>query len=232
VLKIEYSCEYKCGASQGVLLQSGTLRGYMAEEKAEASAEGAEGAEAKPKKKIKISPLQLGLALQFLVLIGAGGLIIKGSLFVKKPDLSEHTLKEKAIASLRDDESKIETVDLDDFVVNLSKTHILKAHIQVEVSNAEVSTWMKKRMPAIRSRILQLLSGQAALQSTQIEGKLLLKDAIREALNEQLKEYRHGEAERKPASVDENVADSHGKQEVLEGVVRDIYFSDFIVSKS
>ncbi len=203
----------------------------MAEEKVEEGAEGsAPAAGAAPKKKLNISPIQIGLSLQLIVLIGAGALIVKGSLFVKRPDLSEHTLVETAIESLRDDEKKIEIVDLEEFVVNLSTKAILKTHIQLEVSDAEVTSFLKARKPAIRSRVLALLGTQSAEQSQMIQGKLLLKDAIREALNEELTEHR--ESGRKPASVDANTANAHEDLNALEGIIRDVYFVDFVVTKS
>jgi len=197
----------------------------MAEEQsAEATAESAA-----PAKKMKLNPMLLGLGLQTLLLLGGAGIMVKASLFTKRPVIKWEAVKEKAIVSARDEESKIEVLDLEDFVVNLPNRKTLKAHIQLEISNSEVKQKLLAHRPAVRARILSLLGAQTPAGLGQLQNKLMLKDAIREALNEEVlnaKRSTHGnDGEiRKPASHEAEKAS-------LPGVVRDVYLIDMLMTK-
>lgn len=163
----------------------------------------AEGAEEAPKKKISLALIMLGL--QLVVLLGAGGVIVKVALAPKKVDMSEKTLKESAIASVRDDLEDLRFVEFEDFTANLLGQRILKTKIQVEVSNEEVAKVIERRKAAIRAQILNVLSAQTGNETEKIQGKLLLKDAIRDAMNEEISPL------------------------VKKGVVRDVYFVEFLM---
>lgn len=190
----------------------------MAEEQ---KTEEGQAAEAAPKK--KPSGLVLVLFAQTFVMLACAGLIVKTIVMAKKPDLSPKALQESAIKSVRDEEVAIKVMDLEDFVVNISKTYILRTKIQVEVSNDDVVQKLTARKPAIRARILGLLSTQEAKASGKIQAKLLLKDAIREAINEELFENVHAEI-RAPASQ------GHAPSGT-QGVVREVYLVDFVLSR-
>lgn len=198
----------------------------MANEENAAPEEGkapeGDAAAAPAKKKFKLSLLQMALAGQTLLVFAAAGLIIKASLYPPKHDLRTDTLKEKAIVSVKEDLSKVEMVELDEFVVNVTANHTLKARIQLEVSDREVSQQLSMRKPAVRARIMDLLSGLNFEKTEKFEGKLLLKDAIRDSLNQELRAEAH-EQTRAPAS--------HGAapEPKLDGIVREIYFIDFIL---
>lgn len=171
------------------------------------SDEAKEGAadEAAPKK--KLSPVLLLLGVQLIALLGAGGVIIKATLFTKRPDFSTKALTERAIASVRDVAEEIQMVDLSEFTVNMIDRHTLKVSIQLEVSNPDTAKIVQRRMPAMRANILQILARHPGQSADRIQGKLLLKDAIRGALNDQLEK------------------DGLSKS----GVVRDVYFVEFVM---
>jgi flagellar basal body-associated protein FliL len=170
------------------------------EEKAEAG-----GEEASPKKKIPL--LLVALGAQFLILVAAGGVMLKATVFAKKVDVSDAVLAERAIASVHDSFNEIQMVDLKEFTVNMADRHTLKVSIQLEVSNPETAKIVERRMPALRANILEILGRHPGQKSDRIQGKLLLKDAIRSALNDELEK--------------EGLAKS--------GIVRDVYFVDFVM---
>ncbi|MBS1983356.1 MAG: flagellar basal body-associated FliL family protein [Bdellovibrionales bacterium] len=186
----------------------------MAEEakSAEGAPEGEEGAA--PAKK-KFDPLLLAISGQLLIVLAAGGLIAKVALTPRKVDLRESTLKERAIASIRDDDNNIQFVEFKDFAVNLPQHHTIKTKIQVEVSDPEVAAKIQARMPAIRSRVIDLLSTVNFSDAEKLHGKLLMKDVIRDALNEIISANEKGEKK--------------GHSPASNGVVREVYFVDFIM---
>jgi flagellar basal body-associated protein FliL len=164
--------------------------------------EGAQEEEGK-KPKLRLTMLQLGLILQTLCLLGAGAVITKVALFTKHHDLRESTLRERAIASIQDSADEIQNVSLSDFTVNLPQDHLLKTKLELEVSNPRTAALLDKRMSAVRARVLNVLSEQPLESANTLQGKLRLKDAIREAINEEL--LASGEK---------------------RGVVREVYFMD------
>ena len=160
--------------------------------------------DAAPKKALPL--LQIGLVLQLVIFGGAFGLITKAALFTKAPDLSEKTLRDRAIASVRDDSSKIQMLDLKDFNVNIMSHHVLRTNLQVEVSDEVTAAIMKKRMSAIKARVLGVLSEQSHEKAQTLQGKLLLKDAIRDCINAELLQQGN-----------------------KKGVVREVYFMEFVL---
>jgi flagellar basal body-associated protein FliL len=173
----------------------------MAEE-----AKNEEGQEAQETPKKKLNPLLLVGALQIFVMLGAGGLITNVMLFSKKPTLSSAEQAERAIASIQDLNSEIQNVDLDEFTINLPGRRMMKTKLNIEVSNPSTRALIQSRMPAIRARILDILTQQSPLRSTSLEGKLVMKDSIKEAINEEL--FKASES---------------------KGVVREVYFLEFIL---
>lgn len=175
----------------------------MAEEAAPAPEGGDESAA--PKK--KLSMVTVALALQTLLILGCGGLIAKIALKPKHVDLSQKTLQERAIASVRDDESKIQMLELEPLTIVLPQRHTLHTTIQVEVSDEETSLQVRRKKAAIRARILNVISLHTQKELEKIQGKLLIKDAIRDVINEEVIDAKK-----------EN-----------PGVVRDIYFLEFML---
>jgi len=82
----------------------------------------------------------------------------------------------------------------------------LKAAFSVEISDSATAEVLKSRLPAVRARILTLLSQQEGGKLKRMHDKLLLKDALREVMNTELE-----------------------KSGVTDGAVRDVYFLEFII---
>jgi flagellar basal body-associated protein FliL len=156
----------------------------------------------KPKKKPNL--LVVGLSLQSLVLLVSVGLIAKAAFFTPRPTFTSASLKERAIASIKDDRDKIQVMDLKDFTINLPSSRIVRANIQLEVSDPETSQSINLRLPAIKYKVINLLSGISVKKIDTFQGKLELKDDLREVINEEIS--------------------SNGQ---AKGVVREVFFTDF-----
>jgi flagellar basal body-associated protein FliL len=167
---------------------------------ADAPAEGA------PEGKKKPPLLLIVLGVQLVVLLGAVGFLAKESLTRVGPDVSLNTLRERAIQSIQDDVSQVQMIELSDIQANLPGSHVLKTQLQLEVSNLETKSHIEKRMSAVKARIIEVMSRQSKDLTSTFQGKLLLKDAIREAVNQEL--FEQGQT---------------------TGVVRDVFFMEIIL---
>ena len=165
-----------------------------------------DGAEATPKK--KFSMLQIALVLQMLVILGATGVIVKSVLLTKRNVITKAAIGERAIASLRDQANKIKVLNLDEITVNLPDDRTLMAHVQLEVSNEEVEIALRKRMPAMKARLLDILGGESTRDASELQGKLLLKEKIRSALNSEL---------------------DKSKWDPSKGIVREVFFVNLLL---
>jgi flagellar FliL protein len=148
--------------------------------KAEAKADDA--AEA-PRKKSKLLPIIVGVVL----LLAAGG-GAAAWFFLKKGD-DEAAAKadaeahgEHAKANKKADKHAPPVyVPLDPFVVNLAdaeESRYLQVGLVLEVEEEAVVAAVKAQMPAIRNRILLLLSSKNAAELASLEGKQKLAQAI------------------------------------------------------
>jgi flagellar FliL protein len=166
--------------------------------------EGEEGQEEAPKKKLPLPLILVGV--QMLLLVLGGGVILTVSLSHEKPTIEPAQMQERAIASIRDREENVQTLSFDPFLANMQGSNKMQAKIEIEVSNPATAEFLKARLPIVKSQILRLLSLQRASELEKVQGKLLLKDRIREALNEEL--VQGG---------------------IFDGVVRDVYFTELLV---
>ncbi len=169
--------------------------------------EGAKEGEEKgkgPKKKLPL--LLIALAGQLVVVLAAGGFLVKTALFTKGPDVSAPKMKERAIASIEESIEKVQTMELEQFSVNLSGQKVLRTNIQLEVTDEATVAILRKRMSSVKARVLEVLAAQRTVSANTFQGKLRLKDAIRDALNAEL--YSAGEK---------------------KGTVREVYFAEFIL---
>lgn len=164
----------------------------------------AEAPKKKPRKKVPL--ILVGMVVQLLIVLGAMGLIVKGVFFTKSQDLNIDHLRERAIASVKDDSAKRKSMDLKEFTINLNKDHVLKTTIELEVSDADTVEIIERRMPAIKYKIINLLSGADAGRTGSFQGKLALKDSLREAINDELINSGHS-----------------------AGIVREVYFTTFFL---
>jgi flagellar basal body-associated protein FliL len=172
----------------------------MAEETA---TEGAPEAAA-PKKKLPL-PL-IGMGLQLVVLLICAGVIGKVALFPSRAPLTREKIVERAIASVRDDESKVQTVPLEAFTVNLQGRHVIRTVVEIEVSNSEFAQVMAQRKAPIKAKIIEVLGAANFDELNTIEGKLLIKDSLREALHNEIASLLHN-----------------------PGAVREVYFTEFLL---
>lgn len=156
--------------------------------------------------KKKFSPLMIMVGGQTLLTLAFGGAVIFGLQSLQKPKTTDVELQDRAIASVRDEVDKIQWISLDPFVTNTHNKATIKATLNIEISDAATAQVLKTRMPAVRSRVLNLLSQQDSSVLTRMQDKLLLKDALREVINQEL----------------QNAG-------VRDGVVRDVYLQEFII---
>jgi flagellar basal body-associated protein FliL len=170
-----------------------------------ADEENKDGAEAAPPPKKKLPMAVVAMGLQSVLLLVGLGLVAKSTLFTKRQVLTETILKERSLASVKDDESKVQNLDLQEFLTNLPQRRALRAKIMLEVSNPETVEILNKRMPAVKAKVLRRLSGQDPSKLASVRGKLELKDILRGDLNEEI----------------------FGNDEEISGVVREVYFTEF-----
>ncbi len=163
-----------------------------------------ESTEEKPKKKLNVA-LLLGVS-QMLLTAAFGGVLVWALNGLEKPTVTHDELKERAIASVHDEVGEIQNIDMEPFVTNTISRSTLKASFSVEISDSATAHILKQRLPAIRARILTLLSQQEGNSLKRMHDKLLLKDALREVMNSELE-----------------------KAGVKDGAVRDVYFLEFLI---
>lgn len=180
----------------------------MADEakKEDSAAEGGDEA-ATPKKKIPL--WAVGAVLQLLVILGTGAVFVKITFFEKKMIPQDNQMIERAIASAKVNQEQAVNVDLSEFTVNLPGRHMLKTKIQIEVSSEVTNQAVQRRMAEIKSAINEVLSRRPVEASQNLFGKLAIKEDLRDALNGILEKSEGAEV----------------------GIVREVFFTDFILMK-
>ena len=179
----------------------------MAEEKEKREADEkekkkADAQEAAPKKSI-LKWIALGV---LLIMLGAGG-FFGWRMFSSKDD--QKGIAETAVVEtgkVNEKESLKITCPLESFVVNLmDKTNLgkryLKITIVLEVDNEPAKEKIAKYQPHIKDTVLMLLTSQSFDEISTMEGKLDLKKMLLTRIN----------------------------QAVGEGLVRRIYFTEFVI---
>lgn len=135
----------------------------------------------KPKKKTKF-PLLIIIAA--LVLIAGAG----GAYFFLTGKGVEH-----GKGSATKDAKEVQGINfaLEPFVVNLmdqSGTKYLKVSVQIELADAKLAEQAKNKTPQLRDAIITLLTNKTSDELITPEGKLLLKDEIKQRANQILGE--------------------------------------------
>lgn len=129
----------------------------------------------------------------------------------KKPkieDVVEAVHKEDANrdpASINKDDIVGKLVPMETFLVNLAGTRggkLVKMNIELEVENSQVVAEIDKRKPQIRDKVIILLSSKNYDFMSSKEGKLLLRNEIKDVINEFL----------------------------VSGKIKNIYFTDLVVN--
>lgn len=149
----------------------------MAGAPAPAPAAAAGDAPAKPKKKGKLLMIII-IAVVVLGLLGAGVVFF----LMKKGSSGGGDHKEHATEAAKPPVFH----PLDTFTVNLAdkdRERFLQVNISLEVKDAKVAERVKAFNPAVRDRVLMLLSSQTADQVSTVEGKEKLGRQVASAIN-------------------------------------------------
>lgn len=135
----------------------------------------------KPKKKSKL--ILIIIAVVALAGVAAGAYFLSPFLFSGNKTESGKNIETKVSEGVN--------FNLEPFVVNLMDqggTRYLKVSIQLELSNPKVSEYAKNKTPQIRDAIITLLTNKTSEELITPEGKLLLKDEIKQRANQILGE--------------------------------------------
>lgn len=154
----------------------------MAKEKAKKAEEEQPTKQAeKPKKKSKL--LLLIIIGVVVLMLGAGGAYF----FLA----SKGTEEAKSLAKKDSRDVQGVNFSLEPFVVNLMDqggTKYLKISIQLELSDAKLTEQAKNKTPQLRDAIITLLTNKTSDELITPEGKLLLKDEIKQRVSQILGE--------------------------------------------
>lgn len=151
----------------------------MAKEKVEN--EATETSEQAPKKKKG----KLLIIIIAAVVLLAGGASAYFFLFAKKTD------EGKGDSSKQTKEASGVNFSFEPFVVNLmdsAGTKYLKVSIQIELSDAKLMEKAKSRTPQLRDAIITLITNKTSEELITAEGKIMLKDEIKQRANQILGE--------------------------------------------
>lgn len=129
--------------------------------------------ESKPKKSRKI-PILTVLAFLFVVSIALG------AYFFFSGKTTENTAKDTQTVNF----------GLEPFIVNLMDQNgkYLKVSIHIELSCSKIAEKAKNKTPQIRDAIITLLTNKTSGELITPEGKLFLKDEIKQRVNQTLGE--------------------------------------------
>lgn len=184
----------------------------MAKDDLEDKEQEEQPAEEKPKNKKKLFII-IGVVVAVLIIGGVGAFF---ALSPKNAPVAEGTEGEASSEGAatdgeetKDTEEGAEDAEavgalfpLETFIVNLQiKGSFLKTDIQLELKSAEDATVAEESLPRLRDIIIQVLSSRTAPEILTNEGKMALKDEIKQSIN-----------------------DIMGEDKVIE-----VYFTEFII---
>lgn len=141
-----------------------------------------ETAAAPAKKKLPMG--LIAILGQCVLTLGAAGFAIWAINNPPKPPVSVSELKERTIASIEDKEEDIKHIELEEFQVNSKSGGTLRTKLTLEVSNPEVETTIKNRLPRVKDRVAAILSEVEKKDIQDIQGKLAVKNHIRNSIND------------------------------------------------
>lgn len=162
----------------------------------------AEGGPKKPSQILKYLKL-IFIGLNVIVSLGGIGLVYMSTVGYEAPSLSE----EKLLIELENEKkarpSQAAVYTMEKFTVNLDglPKRVIQAELNLEMLDQEGFEEVVRLGPQARDAIVRLFNGKRYDELETIQGKLILKDQIATTLNAFL----------------------------TEGVVKDIYFSEFVV---
>ena len=174
------------------------------------------GAKGAPKSK-KMLVIVVGLVL--VLALGGGGAWF---LMSKKAAASDEDVEEVSHASPKTPPTFL---PMDNMVINLADPggeKVAQVGITLELNDVKAVDKVKVYLPAIRSGILLLISQRTSEDLLQIEGKEKLAEDI---LAETMRPFGGGHA----VDPSDKKAVAKAKKKALEGPVRAVHFSSFIV---
>ena len=169
------------------------------------------GGATKSKKKLII------IVAAALLLVGGGGAAAYVFLFGKHGAAGDGNAKEAAAEDYEDEGGAKGKppiyLSLEPFVVNVAGETVeryLQVGVDVKLSSSEMADSVKQRMPEIRNSILLILSSKRVDELNTLEGKNLLRDQMRDAVNRAIGKYRPG-----PEGAERKTKPRTGAQDVL-----------------
>jgi len=172
---------------------------FMADEKKEAEAPQ----DASPKEPKPIGLFLLAFA-NLAVMFGGGFLVFKSTIGYERPAIQETEL----LSQLKEDRELAENAEpvmftMEPFTVNLDglPRRMIRVELSLEMLDKEGFEEVVTLGPMARDVVVKILNAKRLSDVETIQGKLFLKDQISVSLNSQLR----------------------------RGVVKDVYFSDFLV---
>ena len=169
------------------------------------------GGTTKSKKKLII------IVAAVLLLLGGGGAAAYLFLFGKHGS-AEHGNTKDAAADEAEDEGGAKGkpptyLSLEPFVVNVAGETVeryLQVGVDVRLSSPEMADLVKQRMPEIRNSILLILSSKRVEELNTLEGKNVLRDEMRDAVNRAIGKYKPA-----PEGAERKTKPRTGAQDVL-----------------
>ncbi len=162
----------------------------------------------KEAKKAKVNSAQIGalvLVVANLAAMGGGGMLIYKSTigYERQAIREEDVFQELEIERESADNAESLMYTLEPFTVNLdgSPKRVIRVEMSLEMLDKEGFEEVITLGPSTRDTIVRILNRKGFPDIETVQGKLFLKDQIAVTLNESLK----------------------------KGVVKDVYFSDFLV---
>jgi len=124
------------------------------------------------------------ILLQACMALGAAGFAIWSLSNPPPPPVSKVELQERSISSVQDIVDQVKTVDLKEFQVTSRQGGSITTSIILEVSNPGIEAKVSERMPQIKDLITEILSDISPYELKDIQGKLAVKNKIRNSINE------------------------------------------------
>lgn len=150
--------------------------------------------------------LQIIFAVINLLVVGGGGyLVYSSTIGWKSPEISDEQLMRELASTVSDVEVGPLVYTMDKFTVNLGgepkKTIRIEVNLQMLGKEGFEEVMEPENRAKARDKIVRILNEEAFSEIESIQGKLFLKDKIAMEINDILR----------------------------KGVVKDVYFSDFVV---
>lgn len=157
--------------------------------------------EAPPKDRSKLFGL-IFIVVNLLVSIGGAALVYMNTVGYKSPTVNEYTENEKLEEMRKYMESNPIVYTMDTFTINLKgATRTIRMSLSLEMLSEEGFEEVISKNEMARDEIVKIINSKKFDEIESIQGKLFLKDQIASSINSILE----------------------------KGVIKDVYFGDFVV---